>query len=169
MRLMNYVYGPTLTMGLSLIAGPALAQDALSGANTAWILTCTALVLFMTMPGLALFYAGLVRAQNVVSVLMHCFAICCLASVLWFVCTYSLAFSNGNDYVGGLGKAFLAGVGLMSMSGDIPETVFFMFQMTFAIITPALMIGAFVERIKFSAMLIFLSLWVLIVYVPVTH
>ena len=112
MRLTNYLSGPALTLGLSLIAGPALAQDALSGANTAWILTCTALVLFMTMPGLALFYAGLVRAQNVVSVLMHCFAICCLASVLWFVCTYSLAFSDGNDYVGGLGKAFLAGVGL---------------------------------------------------------
>ena len=117
---MNYLSGPALALGLCLIAGPALAQDALSGANTAWILTCTALVLFMTMPGLALFYAGLVRAQNVVSVLMHCFAICCLASVLWFVCTYSLAFSDGNDYVGGLSKAFLAGVGLMSMSGDLP-------------------------------------------------
>ena len=156
MRLTNYLSGPALALGLSLIAGPALAQDAaLSGANTAWILTCTALVLFMTMPGLALFYAGLVRAQNVVSVLMHCFAICCLASVLWFVCTYSLAFSDGNDYVGGLGKAFLAGVGLTSMSGDLPETVFFMFQMTFAIITPALIVGAFVERIKFSAVLLF--------------
>ncbi len=170
MRLTSYLSGPALTLGLSLIAGPALAQDAaLSGANTAWILTCTALVLFMTMPGLALFYAGLVRAQNVVSVLMHCFAICCLASVLWFVCTYSLAFSDGNDYVGGLGKAFLAGVGLTSMSGDLPETVFFMFQMTFAIITPALIVGAFVERIKFSAVLLFSLLWSIVVYAPVAH
>ncbi|HIM72058.1 MAG TPA: ammonium transporter, partial [Alphaproteobacteria bacterium] len=141
-------------------------------ANTAWILTATALVLLMTMPGLALFYGGLVGSRNVVSVLMHCFAICCMASVLWLVCTYSLAFGDGgplNAYVGGLGKAFLAGVGLDSTSGDIPETVFFMFQMTFAIITPALIVGAYVERIKFSAVMLFSLLWSILVYAPVAH
>ena len=168
----------TLAIGLWLgTAGPAFAQDAavLSGANTAWILTATALVLFMTMPGLALFYGGLVRSRNVVSVLMHCFAICCMASILWLVCTYSLAFGDGgplNGYVGGLGKAFLVGVGLDSMSDyapDIPETVFFMFQMTFAIITPALIVGAYVERIKFSAVILFSLIWSILVYAPVAH
>ncbi len=159
----------TLAIGLWLsTAGPAFAQDvaALSGANTAWILTATALVLFMTMPGLALFYGGLVGSRNVVSVLMHCFAICCMASILWLVCTYSLAFGDGgpiNGYVGGLGKAFLVGVGLDAMSGDIPETVFFMFQMTFAIITPALIVGAYVERIKFSAVILFSLIWSILV------
>ena len=144
---------------LILLAGlitPAigLAQDApeLNGANTAWILVSTALVLFMTLPGLALFYAGLVRSKNVLSVLMQCFSIACLMSILWLVAAYGLAFGDGggmNQFVG-LGKFFLDGVGWDSMSGDIPETVFFMFQMTFAIITPALIVGGFAERMKFS-------------------
>lgn len=149
----------------------ALAQEVADG-DTAWILTATALVLFMTLPGLALFYAGLVQARNVLSVLMHCFAIACLMSVLWLVCGYSLAFGDGgglNAWVGGFGKAFLAGVGWDGTSGTIPETVFFMFQMTFAIITPALIVGAYVERIKFSAVLLFSALWLIVVYAPVTH
>ena len=148
---------------------PAATAD---GASTAWILTATALVLFMTLPGLALFYGGLVRAQNVLSVLMHCFTIACLASVLWLAGVYSLAFGDGgalNSWIGGFGKAFLAGVGTGSLSGTLPETVFFMFQMTFAIITPALIVGAYVERIKFSAMVLFSGLWLVLVYAPVCH
>ena len=150
------------------------AQDAaaLSAGNTSWILTSTALVLFMTVPGLALFYGGLVRAENVLSVLMQCFAICCLATVLWFACVYSLAFSDGgalNAWIGGLSKMFLSGVGADSMSGGIPENVFFMFQMTFAIITPGLIVGAYVERIKFPAVLLFSGIWLIVVYAPVCH
>ena len=137
--------------------------------KTAWILTSTALVLFMTLPGLALFYAGLVKSKNILSVLMHCIAIACLASLIWLGVGYSMAFSEGNQWVGGLQKAFLSGVERGSLSGDIPETVFFMFQMTFAIITPALMVGAYVERIKFSAVLLFSGLWLIAVYAPVTH
>ena len=137
--------------------------------NTAWILTSTALVLFMTLPGLALFYAGLVKSKNILSVLMHCIAIACLTSLIWLGVGYSMAFSEGNQWVGGLQKAFLSGVERGSLSGDIPETVFFMFQMTFAIITPALMVGAYVERIKFSAVLLFSGLWLIAVYAPVTH
>ena len=137
--------------------------------NTAWVLTSTALVLFMTLPGLALFYAGLVKSKNILSVLMHCIAIACLASLIWLGVGYSMAFSEGNQWVGGLQKAFLSGVERGSLSGDIPETVFFMFQMTFAIITPALMVGAYVERIKFSAVLLFSGLWLIAVYAPVTH
>ena len=137
--------------------------------NTAWILTSTALVLFMTLPGLALFYAGLVKSKNILSVLMQCIAIACLASLIWLGVGYSMAFSEGNQWVGGLQKAFLSGVERGSLSGDIPETVFFMFQMTFAIITPALMVGAYVERIKFSAVLLFSGLWLIAVYAPVTH
>ena len=175
MTLLKKCIGAVLPLGLwATTATPAFAEEAvtLSGANTSWILTSTALVLFMTMPGLALFYGGLVRSRNVVSVLMHCFAICCMASILWLICTYSLAFGDGgplNGYVGGLGKAFLAGVGIDSMSGDIPETVFFMFQMTFAIITPALIVGAYVERIKFSAVILFSAVWSILVYAPVAH
>lgn len=152
-------------------ASPAFAQDAggLNGANTAWILTSTALVLFMTLPGLALFYGGLVHTKNVLSVLMHCFAVACLASVLWLLCAYSFAFGDGNGFFGGFGKVFLAGVGADTLAGDIPETVFFMFQMTFAIITPALIIGAFVERMKFSAVLWFSALWLVVVYAPAAH
>ena len=137
--------------------------------NTAWILTSTALVLFMTLPGLALFYGGLVRSKNVLSVLMQCISIACLMSVLWLVLGYSLAFADGNQWIGDASKAFLSGVGRETLSGDIPETVFFAFQMTFAVITPALIVGAYVERIKFGAVLLFSALWLLIVYAPVTH
>ncbi|GBF26668.1 ammonia channel [bacterium MnTg02] len=143
----------------------------IDGADTAWILTSTVLVLFMTLPGLALFYGGLVRAENVLSVLMHCFAIACLVSVLWLLVGYSLAFSEGTPWVGGIDKFLLAGVERSTVYPDtkIPETVFFMFQMTFAIITPALIVGAFVERIKFGAVLLFSGLWLLIVYAPIAH
>lgn len=143
----------------------------MNAADTAWILTSTALVLFMTLPGLALFYGGLVRSVNVLSVLMQCFAIACLASVLWLVCAYSLAFSSGSPIVGGLGKAFLMGVERDTIfdGSTLPESVFFMFQMTFAIITPALIVGAFVERMKFGAVLAFSGLWLIIVYAPVAH
>lgn len=156
-------------MLLSALPSLTLAQDGLSGANTAWILTATALVLFMTIPGLSFFYGGIVRSKNVLSVLMQCFAITCMVSILWLMYAYSLAFGEGNDWVGGLGKAFFAGIGKDSMVGDIPETVFSMFQLTFAIITPALIVGAFAERMKFSAMLIFSAIWVTLVYAPVTH
>ena len=137
--------------------------------NTAWIITATALVLFMTLPGLALFYGGLVRKKNVLSVLMQCISVACLASVLWLVIGYSLAFGDGNQWIGDTSKMFLSGVGIYTLSGDIPVTVFFAFQMTFAVITPALIVGAYVERIKFSAVLLFSGLWLLIVYAPVTH
>ncbi len=144
----------------------------MNGADTAWIIVATALVLFMTLPGLALFYGGLVRARNVLSVLMQCMAIACLMSVLWLVAGYSIAFGDGgalNAYWGGLGKAFLAGVDAETMSGTIPEIVFFGFQMTFAIITPALIVGAYVERISFGFVLLFSSLWMLLCYAPVVH
>lgn len=139
--------------------------------NTAWLITATALVLFMTLPGLALFYGGLVRAENLLSVLMHCFVIACLASVLWLAGAYSLAFNGGGDWIGNLDKALLLGVprDAVASGTTIPETVFFMFQMTFAIITPALMVGAFVERLRFGPLLAFTALWLLFVYVPVTH
>jgi Amt family ammonium transporter len=164
----------TVCLGLFLASIPVsvFAQDtAIDGANTAWILTSTALVLFMTLPGLALFYGGLVRHKNVLSVLMQCFAIACLMSVLWMVVAYGLAFGDGGglNKVVGLGKFFMDGVGLDSTSGDIPETVFFMFQMTFAIITPALIVGGFAERMKFSAVLWFSTLWLVFVYAPVAH
>ncbi len=150
----------------------ALAGDGdLNGANTAWILTATALVLFMTIPGLSLFYSGMVRSKNALSVLMQCFAITCMVSILWLVFLYGLAFGDGgglNKYVGG-GKILLNGVSADSLSGDIPETVFFMFQMTFAIITPALIVGAFAERMKFSAVLWFTAIWMALVYAPVCH
>ena len=141
----------------------------MSNANTAWILTSTALVLFMTLPGLALFYAGLVRSKNTISVLAQCLVIAVLASVIWFVVGYSLSFSGEGSYIGNLDKIFLKTVNLKSLSGDIPETVFVMFQMTFAIITPALIVGAFVERMKFSAVVLFTILWLILVYAPATH
>ncbi|HMI97715.1 MAG TPA: ammonium transporter [Micropepsaceae bacterium] len=143
----------------------------INGADTAWMLTSTVLVLFMTLPGLALFYAGLVRAKNVLSVLMHCVAIACLVSVLWFAGAYSLAFVGTNPWTGDLSQAFLAGVvrGAVHPGTTIPDTVYIMFQMTFAIITPALIIGAYVERIKFSAVLLFSGLWLIAVYAPVAH
>jgi len=139
------------------------------GADTSWILTSTALVLLMTLPGLALFYGGLVRSSNIISVIMQCFAIACLASIVWLVAGYSIAFSGEGAYIGDLAKMFLRGVGTDTEAGNLPENVFFMFQMTFAIITPALIVGAYVERIKFSAVLWISGLWLLLVYAPVTH
>ncbi len=141
----------------------------MNGADTAWIIVATALVLFMTLPGLALFYGGLVRARNVLSVFMHCYAIACLMSVLWFAFGYSIAFGDGGALWGGLGKAFLSGVTADSLSGPLPEVLFFAFQMTFAIITPALIVGAYVERVGFGFVLIFSGLWMLICYAPVVH
>ena len=148
---------------------PTAAFAAVDSGDTAWILTATALVLFMTLPGLALFYAGLVQSKNVVSVLMHHFAVACLMSVLWVVAGYSLAFSGDGAWFGDLSNLFMGAVTATSESGTIPESLFAAFQMTFAVITPALIIGAYVERIKFSAMLIFSGLWLLAVYAPVTH
>jgi len=139
------------------------------GADTAWILTSTALVLLMTLPGLALFYGGLVRATNIISVVIQCFSIACLASIIWLVCGYSLSFSGEGSYIGDLSKIFLRGVGTSTESGNLPEDVFFMFQMTFAVITPALIVGAYVERIKLSAVLWISGLWLIAVYAPVTH
>ena len=158
----------------------AMAQDATApdSGDTAWMLTSTALVLFMTIPGLALFYGGLVRVQNVLSVLMQCFALTGLITIVWIICGYSLAFNTAGmeagkitltSFVGGLGTMFLKGVGIDSLTGTIPETVFVTFQLTFAIITPALIAGAFAERMKFSAMLIFSILWSIIVYAPLCH
>ncbi len=141
----------------------------ISGADTAFIITATALVLLMTLPGLALFYGGLVRARNVLSVFMQCFAIACLMSVLWLAIGYSIAFGDGGPWWGGLDKAFLNGVTAGSVSGTIPEVLFFAFQMTFAIITPALIVGAYVERISFGFVLVFSALWMVICYAPVAH
>jgi len=157
---------PTLT------SAPVMA-DTISGGDTAWILTSTALVLFMTIPGLSLFYAGLVRVKNVLSVLMQCFALTALMSVLWFVAGYTLAFGSSGveqgPFIGDLGNLFLAKVSMDSVSGSIPETLFVMFQLTFAVITPALIVGGFAERMRFSATLVFSSLWLLVVYAPVCH
>ncbi|GHC63836.1 ammonium transporter [Roseibacillus persicicus] len=153
-------------------AGSLSAQEAspsLNSGDTAWMITATVLVLFMTLPGLALFYGGLVRSKNVLSVLMQCFSVACLASLVWVAVGYSLAFSGGNDWIGNLDKAFLKGVGVDSLSGEIPESVFIMFQMTFAIITPGLIVGALVERMKFSAVLLFSALWLIVVYAPAVH
>lgn len=148
----------------------AFAEEPLiNGANTAWILTSTALVLFMTLPGLALFYGGLVKSRNVLSVLMQCFAIAGIASVFWLVAGYSLAFGEGSAFVGDFSKFLFSGVTEGSVSGDIPESLFALFQMTFAIITPALIVGAFAERIKFSAVLLFSLIWLAFVYAPITH
>ena len=161
---------------LSLLVGcPALlsAQDAvatLDSGDTAWMLMATVLVLFMTLPGLALFYGGLVRVKNYLSVLMHCFTIACLASVLWVAGLYTLAFSDGNAWIGDFQHLFLNGISIGELNGGtFPETVFVMFQMTFAIITPGLIVGAFVERMKFSAMILFSALWLILVYTPVAH
>lgn len=151
------------------LLSPAAFADELSGADTAWILTSSALVLMMTLPGLALFYAGLVRSRNVLSVLMQCFSIAGVVTLLWVLVGYSLAFGEGNAFIGGLDKAMLAGIGRDTLSGTIPESLFAMFQLTFAIITPALIIGGFAERMRFSAMLLFSALWLLAVYAPITH
>jgi Amt family ammonium transporter len=160
-----------LVSGLLLLPDLAFA-DQLNQANTAWVLTSTGLVLFMTIPGLSLFYAGLVRSKNVLSVLMQCFAITCLVSILWLAGAYSFVFADGGEWqklIGGASKAFLPDIDTVSLKGDIPETVFFMFQMTFAIITPALIVGGFAERMKFSAMLWFSGLWLIVAYLPICH
>jgi len=149
--------------------GATAQQESLNGANTAWVLTSSALVLFMTLPGLALFYGGLVRSKNVLSILMQCFSIAAIGSVLWLVIGYSLAFDSGNGFIGGLDKVLLAGIGRDDLVGDIPEPLFMLFQMTFAVITPALIIGGFAERMKFSAVLLFCAAWMLLVYAPITH
>ena len=151
------------------LAPAAAAADELSAGDTAWMLTATALVLFMTIPGLSLFYAGMVRSKNVLSVLMQCFAITGLMSILWAFWGYSIAFDEGSLFMGGFGKLFLSGVTVESLRGTIPETVFMAFQMTFAIITPALIVGAFAERMKFSAVLWFMGIWLTVVYAPITH
>lgn len=157
---------------LVLLPVSSFAEGELNGANTAWVLTSTALVLFMTIPGLSLFYGGLVRSKNVLSVLMQCFALTCAMSIVWLIVGYSLAFSDGGDWnawIGGWSNVFFAAIGEDTLAGDIPESVFAMFQMTFAIITPALIVGAFAERVRFSAMLLFSVVWLICVYVPVTH
>jgi len=161
----------SLLPAVLLMPGLALAEEApkLDSGDTAWMITATALVLLMTLPGLALFYGGMVRKKNVLSVCMQTIGIAALMSVLWVACGYSLAFSDGNAFIGGLSKAFLSGVCYGTLSGTIPETVFVTFQMTFAIITPVLIIGAFAERMKFSAVMLFMAVWVLAVYAPVTH
>jgi len=162
----------TLFFGMLFLTPLTAMADSLDSGDTAWILTSTALVLFMTIPGLSLFYAGLVRRGNVLSILMQCFTITCIVSVLWVLYGDSLSFADGgefNDWIGGLANASLGEVGRGSFSGSIPETLFVMFQMTFAIITPALIIGGFAERIKFSAVVLFTILWVTLVYFPVCH
>jgi len=160
-----------IILGMLLLPAWASAEE-INQANTAWVLTSTALVLFMTLPGLSLFYAGLVRSKNVLSVMMQCFAITCLVSILWLAGVYSFVFADGGDWqklIGGASKIFLPDMGTQTLIGDIPETVFFMFQMTFAIITPALIVGGFAERMKFSAMLWFSGLWLIVVYMPICH
>ena len=163
---------PLVAAGLVLtLPRLASAQDGLDTGDTAWMLTSSVLVLFMTIPGLSLFYAGLVRSKNVLSVMMQCFAITCMVTVLWTVYAYGLAFGDGgglNAYIG-FGKLFLSGVDVDTLSGTIPESVFQMFQLTFAIITPALIVGAFAERMKFSAMMLFMALWLTFVYAPIAH
>jgi Amt family ammonium transporter len=160
-----------LKLGAAALLLPSVAfgDDGLNGANTAWILTATALVLLMTLPGLSLFYGGLVRVKNILSVLMQCFAITCVASLLWLLVGYSLAFGEGNALIGDFSNVLLGSVTEAGLSGDIPESVFVMFQMTFAIITPAMIVGGFAERMRFSSMLVFSGIWLLAVYVPITH
>lgn len=167
---MNFLRLIGLAVVVWLAPTMVFAEEAtLNGADTAWILTSTALVLFMTLPGLALFYGGLVRAKNVLSVLMQCFAIAGVVSILWLILGYSLAFGEGNALIGDFSKVMMAGIGRDTLNGSIPESLFMAFQMTFAIITPALIVGGFAERMKFSSMLLFSALWVLLVYAPITH
>lgn len=168
---MNKIIITLITLMVSLLVSlPSYAQEAtLNSANTAWILTSTALVLLMTLPGLALFYGGLVRRKNILSILMQCFAIAGVSSILWFIVGYSLAFGEGNAWIGDFSKVLMVGMTKETLAGDIPESLFMLFQMTFAVITPALIIGAYAERMKFSAVLLFSGLWLLIVYAPVTH
>jgi len=170
MKIHDFLAPRLLAVALAFLSMPtvAMAQEVSAG-DTAWMLTASALVLLMLLPGLSFFYAGLVRSKNVLSILMQCFTIACSTSLLWFVAGYSLAFSGEGALIGNLDKAFLNGVTFDSVSGTIPESVFVVFQMTFIMITPALFVGGFAERINFSAMLIFSVLWSLVVYVPVTH
>lgn len=166
------LYSAFIFVGCFIFLSPsahAQTGQVVDSGNTSWILTSTALVLFMTIPGLSLFYGGLVRTKNALSILMQCFAITCIVSILWMICVYSFAFGEGNSFIGGVQKIFMNSVLEGSLSGDIPETVFLMFQLTFAIITPALIIGAYAERVKFLAMLLFSALWVTIIYGPITH
>ena len=157
-------------IAVTLVLGGVVAYgDTLDSGDSAWILTSTALVLFMTIPGLSLFYAGLVRSNSVLSVLMQCFTITCLVTILWVVIGYSLAFGDGNNIVGGVGKFLFSGVEEGSLNGTIPESIFAAFQLTFAIITPALIVGGFAERMRFSAVLLFTTFWSLLVYAPVAH
>ncbi|MDP7546820.1 MAG: ammonium transporter [Alphaproteobacteria bacterium] len=151
------------------LAEPALAAEELNSGDTAWMLTSSLLVLLMTVPGVALFYGGMVRKKNVLATIMQSFAVCCMATIIWMVIGYSLAFSGEGPFIGDLNQVFLAGIGVGSMSGTIPESVFMMFQMTFAIITPALITGAVAERVKFSSLMVFLALWLVLVYAPITH
>jgi Amt family ammonium transporter len=172
MKIKNILLGALTLIVITLLPEAVYAEDNISNANTAWILTSTALVLFMTLPGLAFFYGGLVRSKNVLSVLMQCFSLACLVSVMWVAFLYSLAFGDGgsmNSYIGGLDNVFLSGITINSMYGDIPETVFIMFQLTFAIITPALIVGGFAERMKFSSMFLFSLIWMVLVYAPICH
>ena len=165
-------YNKKLALAALLILPECAFANQLNQANTAWVLTSTALVLFMTIPGLSLFYGGLVRSKNVLSVMMQCFAITCLVSLLWLAGVYSFIFADGGDwqkFLGGASKVFLPDMSTDNLIGDIPETVYFMFQMTFAIITPALIVGGFAERMKFSAMLWFSGLWLIVVYMPICH
>jgi Amt family ammonium transporter len=166
----RWLFALVLVMSPSLGRAQTPTPATLNTGDTAWMITATVLVLFMTLPGLALFYGGLVRMQNVLSVLMHCFTLACLASVLWIGGLYTLAFSDSNGWIGDLQHLALRGIGAGELAGrTYPETVFVMFQMTFAIITPGLIVGAFVERMKFNAMLLFSALWLVLVYTPVAH
>ena len=171
---MSYLTRAALKTGLVItafgaLAEPALAAEELNSGDTAWMLTSSLLVLMMTIPGVALFYGGMVRKKNVLATIMQSFAVCCMATIVWVIIGYSLAFSGEGPFVGDLGQFFLKGIGVGSMSGTIPESVFMMFQMTFAIITPALITGAVAERIKFSSLMVFLALWLVIVYAPICH
>ena len=157
-------------IAVAVVLGGVFAHgDTLDSGDSAWILTSTALVLFMTIPGLSLFYGGLVRSNSVLSVLMQCFTITCLVTILWVIIGYSLAFGGGGNIIGGVGKFLFNDVSEDSMSGTIPESIFAAFQLTFAIITPALIVGGFAERMRFSAVLLFTALWSLVVYAPIAH
>ncbi len=158
-----------LALICSFTPNSALAQDGLDSGDTAWILISTGLVLFMMIPSLAMFYAGLVRSRNVLSIFIHCFGITALITVIWTLCGYSLAFTANNPFIGDLSKSFLLGITGETLVGYVPELLFFVFQMTFAIITPGLFVGAFAERMKFSAIMWFSGLWCLLVYMPITH
>ena len=167
---MSNRFSVTLPIFLSILFLPAVAMaQEIDGADSAWIMTSTALVLFMTIPGLSLFYGGLVRVRNVLSVLMQCFSITCVASLIWLLCGYTMAFDAGNSFIGGFSNVLFANIAEDTVAGTIPESVFALFQMTFAVITPALIFGGFAERVKYSSVMLFSILWLLVVYSPITH